>query len=81
MLGKKKIVLAVTHLKILKQKATNETYIDRVAAFRPRLTEEELVGRSLTPSNEEKRFGCNPVTPPTENRVALIERGECSLWI
>ena len=66
------------HYNLPKKKATNETYIDRVAAFGPRLTEKGLEGRLLPPTNEEERFGCNPVTPPTENWIALIERGECS---
>ncbi|KAG2220047.1 hypothetical protein INT45_012223 [Circinella minor] len=79
MLGKKKKEIAVAHYtNHLLKKATNETYIDRVAAFGPRLTEKGLEGRLLPPTNEEERFGCNPVTPPTENWVALIERGGCS---
>ncbi|KAI9246923.1 hypothetical protein BDA99DRAFT_526501 [Phascolomyces articulosus] len=70
-------IVHLTHAAVIVV-ATNETYIDRVAAFGPRLTEEGLVGRLLPPSDEEERYGCHPVTPPTENWVALIERGECS---
>ncbi|KAI8137671.1 hypothetical protein BJV82DRAFT_674477 [Fennellomyces sp. T-0311] len=67
----------ITHAAVIVV-ATNETYIDRVAAFGPRLTEEGLVGRLLPPTNDGDRYGCEPVTPPTDNWVALIERGECS---
>ncbi|CDH57898.1 e3 ubiquitin-protein ligase rnf13-like [Lichtheimia corymbifera JMRC:FSU:9682] len=58
--------------------ATNETYIDRIAAFGPRLTEEGVLGSLLPPTHEDDRYGCDIVTPPCENWVALIERGECS---
>lgn len=60
------------------KKATNETYIDRIAAFGPRLSEEGVVGRLLPPTEESDKFGCSPVTPPSVDWVALIERGGCS---
>lgn len=59
-------------------KATNETYIDRIAAFGPRLTEQGLVGHLVPPTHQQDRFGCEPVTPPCDTWIALIERGECS---
>ncbi|KAI8367649.1 uncharacterized protein BYT42DRAFT_586986 [Radiomyces spectabilis] len=61
--------------------ATNETYIDRLAAFGPRLLSEEeggLTGYLVAPSSEADRYGCEVVTPPCGNWIALIERGECS---
>ncbi|KAI9310682.1 hypothetical protein BX666DRAFT_2003789 [Dichotomocladium elegans] len=58
--------------------ATNETYIDRIAAFGPRLTEVGTIGKLRPPTKEEDRYGCIPVKPPCDNWVALIERGECS---
>ncbi|KAG0172742.1 E3 ubiquitin-protein ligase rnf13 [Apophysomyces sp. BC1015] len=58
--------------------ATNETYIDRIAAFGPRLTEEGMEGNLVAPGTEDKRHGCVQVQAPCEDWIALVERGECS---
>lgn len=63
---------------LIQPKATNETYIDRIAAFGPRLTDEGVVGNLLPPAALEDRYGCEIVTPPCNDWIALIERGECS---
>ncbi|KAF9940017.1 E3 ubiquitin-protein ligase rnf13 [Mortierella alpina] len=59
--------------------ATNDTYVDRTAAFGPRIPEEGIV-LFLIPVESLKgsdQSGCNPVTgaPPNLPWVALVERG------
>ncbi|KAF9954821.1 E3 ubiquitin-protein ligase rnf13 [Mortierella alpina] len=59
--------------------ATNDTYVDRTAAFGPRIPEEGLV-LYLIPVESLKgsdQSGCHPVTgtPPDLPWVALVERG------
>jgi hypothetical protein len=57
-------------------KATNETYLDRIAAFGPRIPEDGIYGFLIEPSD---RSGCSVVEPArSENWIALLERGGCS---
>lgn len=56
--------------------ATNETYLDRIAAFGPRIPEDGIYGFLIEPSD---RSGCSVVEPErSENWIALLERGGCS---
>lgn len=56
--------------------ATNETYLDRIAAFGPRIPEDGIYGFLIEPSD---RSGCSVVQPErSEKWIALVERGGCS---
>ncbi|CAM0136146.1 unnamed protein product [Umbelopsis sp. WA50703] len=56
--------------------ATNETYLDRIAAFGPRISEDGIYGFLIEPSD---RSGCTIVQPErSEKWIALVERGGCS---
>ncbi|KAI7867030.1 hypothetical protein BDF14DRAFT_776937 [Spinellus fusiger] len=64
---------------------TNTTYIDRTAAFGPRLTggsesnaTDILQGNLHPPTLPKDVYGCTPVEPPFEHWIALVERGQCS---
>ncbi|KAK3809221.1 MAG: hypothetical protein J3Q66DRAFT_353234 [Benniella sp.] len=63
--------------------ATNDTYIDRTAAFGPRIPEEGLLLNLIaveTLDKDAETTGCQPVTDaPDVSWVALVERGgRCS---
>ncbi|KAF9099567.1 hypothetical protein BGX29_010192 [Mortierella sp. GBA35] len=65
--------------------ATNDSYIDRTAAFGPRIPEEGIFVNLIaieTLDPDEERTACRPVTPPDDiivPWVALVERGgDCS---
>ncbi|KAI8082835.1 uncharacterized protein BX664DRAFT_339176 [Halteromyces radiatus] len=60
--------------------ATNETYVDRMAAFGPRIeeTEDGLTGYLMAPLSPDLRHGCEVVEPPSDKWIALVERGNCS---
>ncbi|KAI8338621.1 hypothetical protein BC941DRAFT_423395 [Chlamydoabsidia padenii] len=60
--------------------ATNETYVDRIAAFGPRIvnTEEGLTGYLMAPLSPDLRHGCEVVDSPSDKWIALVERGNCS---
>lgn len=61
--------------------ATNDTLVDRIAAFGPRIDEDTgLYGNLFLPPSEEL-YGCDIIASPPkaeENWIALIERGQCS---
>ncbi|KAG0165945.1 hypothetical protein DFQ30_007766 [Apophysomyces sp. BC1015] len=54
--------------------ATNESYVDRLAAFGPR-AENGLLGFLAEPADPR---GCSIVEPPCSDWVALVQRGGCS---
>ncbi|CAO3590918.1 unnamed protein product [Absidia cylindrospora] len=60
--------------------ATNETYVDRIAAFGPRIpeTEEGLTGFLMAPISLDLRHGCQVMDAPSDKWIALVERGNCS---
>ncbi|KAF9127283.1 hypothetical protein BGW39_005977 [Mortierella sp. 14UC] len=64
--------------------ATNDSYIDRTAAFGPRIPEEGILLNLIaveTLDPDEERTACRPVNAPTKDLpwVALVERGgDCS---
>ncbi|KAI8099157.1 uncharacterized protein BX664DRAFT_272245 [Halteromyces radiatus] len=55
--------------------ATNDTFIDRPAAFGPRVSRQGQVGYLMEPIDPT---GCQWVEAPTENWIALLRRGGCS---
>ncbi|KAI8333320.1 hypothetical protein BC941DRAFT_401425 [Chlamydoabsidia padenii] len=56
---------------------TNDTFLDRPAAFGPKLNKHGQVGYLMSPPLDPT--GCHwVVTPPTESWVALVRRGGCS---
>lgn len=62
--------------------ATNVTYQDRIAAFGPRLTDEGLFGYLVSVETVEanNQKGCSKLKKkaPTEDWIALVERGQCT---
>ncbi|KAG0320268.1 hypothetical protein BGZ97_000346 [Linnemannia gamsii] len=64
--------------------ATNDSYIDRTAAFGPRIPEDGILLNLIaieTLDPDEERTACRPVTTPSNGLpwVALVERGgDCS---
>ncbi|SAL95898.1 hypothetical protein [Absidia glauca] len=59
--------------------ATNETYVDRMAAFGPRIAEPEgLTGYLMAPLSTDLRHGCEVMEAPSDEWIALVERGNCS---
>ncbi|ORX56899.1 hypothetical protein DM01DRAFT_1406351 [Hesseltinella vesiculosa] len=60
--------------------ATNETLIDRIAAFGPRMpdTVDGLVGYLSPPADHNMRHGCEVMAAPCDNWIAFVERGNCS---
>ncbi|KAF9909218.1 hypothetical protein EC991_008979 [Linnemannia zychae] len=64
--------------------ATNDSYIDRTAAFGPRIPEDGILLNLIaveTLDPDEERTACRPVNAPTKDLpwVALVERGgDCS---
>ncbi|KAL1914672.1 uncharacterized protein VTP21DRAFT_8083 [Calcarisporiella thermophila] len=60
--------------------ATNDTFLDRIAAFGPRLTDEGIVARLLPIETLNVSVkGCEPLGFQLEEPwIALVERGECA---
>ncbi|KAI8373941.1 hypothetical protein EDC96DRAFT_8780 [Choanephora cucurbitarum] len=57
--------------------ASNETLVDRIAAFGPRIDGDiGITGYVSPPSTSD--YGCHPVQTTEENWIALVERGQCS---
>ncbi|KAI9259086.1 hypothetical protein BY458DRAFT_517723 [Sporodiniella umbellata] len=54
---------------------TNETLVDRLASFGPRI-DDTVIGQLSEPSNDS--FGCVPVNNTIKNWIPLLERGHCS---
>ncbi|KAI8988655.1 hypothetical protein BDB01DRAFT_888495 [Pilobolus umbonatus] len=60
--------------------STNDTLIDRIAAFGPRIDGDiGITGQLLQPSSVDN-YGCAAITSPIPDNdwIALVERGECS---
>ncbi|ORZ17172.1 hypothetical protein BCR42DRAFT_414068 [Absidia repens] len=57
--------------------SSNDTYMDRMALFGPKLEDDGVIGNvTMAPTS---RYGCTLVDePPTTNWIALVERGHCS---
>lgn len=61
--------------------ASNDTLVDRIAAFGPRIDGEiGIVGLVSPPSllASDSMYGCNRVYHTQKNWIALVERGQCS---
>ncbi|KAG2237459.1 hypothetical protein INT48_005492 [Thamnidium elegans] len=60
-------------------KETNDTLVDRIAAFGPRIdTDFGLTGNLISPP-EGDIFGCKVIkSPAIKDWIALVERGQCS---
>ncbi|OBZ85963.1 Receptor y region, transmembrane domain- and RING domain-containing protein 2 [Choanephora cucurbitarum] len=54
--------------------ASNETLVDRIAAFGPRIEGDVGITGFVSPSS----YGCHPVQTTEKNWIALVERGQCS---
>lgn len=50
-----------------------------MAAFGPRIAEPEgLTGYLMAPISTDLRHGCEVMEPPSDEWIALVERGNCS---
>ncbi|KAI7901065.1 uncharacterized protein BX663DRAFT_516204 [Cokeromyces recurvatus] len=56
---------------------TNDTLVDRTAAFGPRI-EGQIIGQLQIPMGTNDSFGCIPIANKLKNWIALVERGQCS---
>ncbi|KAL9538682.1 hypothetical protein MBANPS3_010750 [Mucor bainieri] len=59
---------------------SNDTLVDRIAAFGPRIDGEiGITGKLLAPPAANDSYGCISVPNPNiKNWIALVERGQCS---
>ncbi|KAI8646394.1 hypothetical protein BD408DRAFT_380428 [Parasitella parasitica] len=64
----------ICHIFIVK---SNDTHLDKPAAFGPRLTEQGILGNLLLAPVESNK-GCLPCASQDANWVAIVERGGCS---
>ncbi|KAG2208041.1 hypothetical protein INT46_010135 [Mucor plumbeus] len=56
---------------------SNDTHLDKPAAFGPRLTKHGIIGK-LVLAPIESNEGCSPCESQGENWIAIVERGGCS---
>ncbi|EPB83313.1 hypothetical protein HMPREF1544_09959 [Mucor circinelloides 1006PhL] len=68
------------YYKYNKKKESNDTLVDRIAAFGPRIDGEiGITGHLLAPPAANDSYGCIAVPNPNiKNWIALVERGQCS---
>ncbi|KAL7308110.1 hypothetical protein PS15m_012004 [Mucor circinelloides] len=64
----------VCHIVIV---SSNDTHLDKPAAFGPRLTKHGVLGNLILAPTESKQ-GCLPCASQGKNWIAIVERGGCS---
>lgn len=65
---------------LVENKETNDTLVDRIAAFGPRIDAEVGLSGNLIAPPEGDIYGCKVIQSPSrnDNWIALVERGQCS---